>query len=299
MSERKSVEAGVVYAAGAYIIWGVVPVFWKYLDHVGAVEIVAHRIVWTLIFALAALGAWERLPKLVSALTNRKAMLALAASSVLIAVNWGVFIWAVTADRIIETSLGYYITPLVSFVLGVAFLGERLSRLQMIAVALACLGVLNQTLSLGYLPWVSLVLAVSFGVYGLIRKQVDVESLEGLTVEAIILAPLSLGYIVYLVSSGQGAFFHVGVATDFLLILAGPLTAIPLLMFSAGVRLIRLSTIGFLQYLAPSISLMIAVFYYDEPFTHAHAITFALIWSALALVSWEAFRREAYSAASR
>jgi chloramphenicol-sensitive protein RarD len=299
MSDRKSVEAGVVYAASAYIIWGVIPIFWKYLDHVGAVEIVVHRIVWTLIFALAALGAWERLPKLVSALTNRKSLLALTASAVLIAVNWGLFIWAVTADRIIETSLGYYINPLVSFILGVAFLGERLSRLQMIAIGLACLGVVNQTVSLGYLPWVSLVLAVSFGIYGLIRKQVAVESLEGLTVEAIVLAPLSLGYIIYLVTSGQGAFFHVSVTTDFLLILAGPLTAIPLLLFSAGVRLIRLSTIGFLQYLAPSISLILAVFLFGEPFTQAHAITFALIWSALALVSWEAFKREAYSAASR
>lgn len=299
MTERKQVERGVLYAASAYVIWGIIPIFWKYLDHVGAVEIVVHRIVWTLIFALAALGAWERLPKLMSALTNRKALLALTASAVLIALNWGIFIWAVTADRIIETSLGYYINPLVSFVLGVAFLGERLSRLQMIAIALAVLGVINQTFSLGYLPWVSLVLAVSFGLYGLIRKKVPVESLEGLTVEAIILMPLSLGYIVYLVTTGQGAFFHVGVATDFLLILAGPLTAIPLLLFSAGVRLIRLSTIGFLQYLAPSISLTLAVFLYGEPFTQAHAITFALIWSALALVSWEAFRREAYSAASR
>jgi chloramphenicol-sensitive protein RarD len=298
MSDRKSVEAGVVYAASAYIMWGVIPIFWKYLDHVGAVEIVVHRIVWTLIFALAALGAWERLPKLAAALTNRKSLLALTASAVLIAVNWGLFIWAVTADRIIETSLGYYINPLVSFILGVAFLGERLSRLQMIAIALACLGVINQTVSLGYLPWVSLVLAVSFGIYGLIRKQVAVESIEGLTVEAIVLAPLSLAYIVYLVASGQGAFFHVSLTTDFLLVLAGPLTAIPLLLFSAGVRLIRLSTIGFLQYLAPSISLILAVFLYDEPFTSAHAITFALIWSALALVSWEAFKREAYSAAS-
>ncbi len=299
MSERKRVELGVLYAASAYVAWGIIPIFWKYLDHVGAVEIVVHRIVWTLIFALAALGAWERLPKLVSALRNRNALLALTASAVLIAINWGLFIWAVTTDRIIETSLGYYINPLVSIVIGVTLLGERLTRVQMAAIALATLGVLNQTISLGYLPWVSLVLALSFGFYGLIRKTVAVESLEGLTVEAIILAPLSLGYIVYLVASGQGAFFHVDVTTDFLLILAGPLTAIPLLMFSAGVRLIRLSTIGFLQYLAPSISLVLAVFLYNEPFTHAHAVTFALIWSALALVSWEAFRREAYSAASR
>jgi chloramphenicol-sensitive protein RarD len=203
----------------------------------------------------------------------------------------------VTVDRIIDTSLGYYINPLVSFVLGVVWLGERLTKVQMAAVALAVLGVINQTVALGYLPWISLVLAVSFGIYGLIRKTVPVESLEGLTIEALLLAPLSLGYIGYMVVSGTGAFLHVDLGTDLLLVLAGPLTAIPLLLFAAGARLVRLSTMGFLQYLAPSISLVIAVFLYSEPFTQAHAVTFALIWSALALVSWEAFRRERYSAA--
>ena len=223
--------------------------------------------------------------------------MALVASALLIAVNWGLFIWAVTADRIIDTSLGYYINPLVSFVLGVVWLGERLTKIQLAAIALALLGVINQTVALGYLPWISLVLAVSFGIYGLIRKTVAVESLEGLTVEAILLAPISLGYIVYQVVSQQGAFFHVSLATDLLLVLAGPLTAIPLLLFAAGARLVRLSTMGFLQYLAPSISLVLAVFLYHEPFTQAHAVTFALIWSALALVTWEALRRERYSAA--
>jgi len=292
-----SIDRGVLYGASAYVTWGIIPIFWKFLDHVGAVEIVTHRIVWTLIFAVAALAAWERLPKLWSALRNPKIVMALFVSALLIAVNWGLFIWAVTADRIIDTSLGYYINPLVSFVLGVVWLGERLTKIQLAAIGLAVLGVVNQTVALGYLPWISLVLAVSFGIYGLIRKTVAVESLEGLTIEAIILAPISLGYIVYLVASEQGAFFHVGLTTDLLLVLAGPLTAIPLLLFAAGARLVRLSTMGFLQYLAPSISLVLAVFLYHEPFTQAHAVTFALIWSALALVTWEALRRERYSAA--
>ena len=294
---KEAMNRGVIYGASAYITWGIIPIFWKLLAHVGAVEIVVHRIVWTLIFALAALAAWERLPKLWTALRNPRALMALVASAILIAMNWGIFIWAVTADRIIDTSLGYYINPLVSFVLGVVWLGERLTKIQLVAIALATLGVLNQTLALGYLPWISLVLAVSFGLYGLIRKTVPVESLEGLTVEAIILTPLSLAYIVYMVASHQGAFMHVSLSTDLLLILAGPLTAIPLLLFAAGARLVRLSTMGFLQYLAPSISLVLAVFLYHEPFTQAHAVTFALIWSALALVSWEAYRRERYSAA--
>jgi chloramphenicol-sensitive protein RarD len=294
---REPMNVGITYAASAYVIWGVIPIFWKFLSHVGPVEIVVHRIVWTLIFAVAALAAWNRLPKLYAALKNRRVLGALMISAILIGFNWGLFIWAVTTDRIIETSLGYYINPLVSFVLGVAFLGEKLSRLQMIAIALALAGVINQTVAVGFLPWISLVLALSFGFYGLIRKTVAVESIEGLTIEAIILAPASLAYIVYLVATKQGAFMHVDLFTDVYLILAGPITAVPLLLFAAGARLIRLSTMGFLQYIAPSMALVIAVFLYNEPFTHAHAITFALIWSALALVSWEAFRRERYSAA--
>ena len=298
MSSRQKIDTGVIYAASAFVIWGVIPIYWKEaLGGIDAVEIVMHRIVWTLVFAIAALAAWERLPKLYEALTTRRSIMALSVSAVLIAINWGIFIWAVTVDRIIETSLGYYINPLVNFVLGAAFLGERLTRIQLIAVALATLGVLNQTLSLGYLPWVSLVLAVSFGFYGLIRKTVAVESLEGLTVESIILAPAALGYIAYLTVTKQGAFTHVNWMTDLNLVIAGPLTAIPLLLFAAGARLVRLSTIGFLQYLAPSIALLIAVFIYHEPFTTAHVITFACIWAALILISWEALRRDAYSAA--
>ncbi len=297
MPQRQRIDTGVLYAASAFIIWGVIPIYWKFLAHVGAVEIVMHRILWTLVFALAALGAWDRLPRLYTALTTPRSLAALTASAVMIAINWGLFIWAVTADRIIETSLGYYINPLVNIVLGVAFLGERLTRVQTIAVGLAALGVVYQTAALGYLPWISLVLAVSFGIYGLIRKTVAVESLEGLTVESIILSPAALGYIVYLTITKQGAFLHTDWVTDINLITAGPVTAIPLLLFAAGARLVRLSTIGFLQYIAPSIALLIAVFMYNEPFTQAHAVTFALIWSALALVSWEAFRREAYSAA--
>lgn len=298
MSPRQKIDTGVVYAASAFVIWGVIPIYWKEaLGGIDAVEIVMHRIIWTLVFALAALAAWERLPKLYEALTTRRSLTLLTASAILIAINWGLFIWAVTVDRIIETSLGYYINPLVNFVLGAVFLRERLTRIQLIAVALATIGVLNQTISLGYLPWVSLVLAVSFGVYGLIRKTVAVESLEGLTVESIILSPIALGYIVYLTLAKQGAFMHVNLMTDINLVVAGPITAIPLLLFAAGARLVRLSTIGFLQYLAPSIALLIAVFIYHEPFTTAHAITFAFIWAALILISWEALRRESYSAA--
>lgn len=297
MSMQKPDRTGVIYAASAYIVWGIIPVFWKQISHVGADEIVAHRIVWTLAFTLCILQFRGRLSHLRVALRSWRSVLALTASSVLIAINWGVFIWAVGASRIIETSLGYYINPLVSFTLGVLVLKERLTSAQRVAVVLAILGVANQTWALGFLPWVSLVLAGSFGVYGLIRKMVNVESVEGLTVETIILLPLSAGYLIYLYSIDGIQFGQHGALNDFYLLLAGPLTAVPLLLFASGARRIPLFMIGFLQYLAPSISLVLAVFVYGEAFTSAHAVTFALIWSALILVSWEAFRREAYSAA--
>jgi chloramphenicol-sensitive protein RarD len=290
-------RTGVIHAASAYIIWGIIPIYWKQITEADAAEIVAHRIVWTLVFTLLLLRVSGRIGQLLAALRDLKSLGALVVSSILIALNWGIFIWAVMSDRIIETSLGYYINPLVSFLLGVVFLNERLTVLQKVAVGLAALAVANQTWALGYLPWVSLVLAASFGVYGLIRKTVNVESIEGLTVETIVLVPFSLLYLFYLFSSATLSFAHHGIINDFLLVLAGPLTAIPLLLFASGARRIPLFMIGFLQYLAPTISLSLAVFLYGETFTAAHSVTFALIWLALALVSFEAFRRERYKPA--
>jgi len=297
MSERKTHDHGVMYAAAAFVVWGIVPIFWKFMAQVPAVEIVMHRIVWTLIFAavtILALGKW---PLLKTALTTPRTLGALAISALLIGMNWGLFIWAVNANRIEETSLGYYMNPLVNFLLGTVLLGERLSRIQLAAVGLASAGVLNQAIAVGVLPWVSLILAVSFGFYGLIRKHVAVESLVGLTVEAIVLTPIALGYLTYLGATGTGVFLTHDRVTDVLLVLAGPITALPLLMFAVGVRRVKLSTIGFLQYIAPSIALVIAVVMYGEKFTSAHAVTFGLIWLALGLISWEALTRERYSAA--
>ncbi|MBI1211139.1 MAG: EamA family transporter RarD [Alphaproteobacteria bacterium] len=297
MSEKDAHNNGVIYAATAFAVWGIIPIFWKQMAYVPAIEIVMHRILWSLLFAggvIFALGKW---PLLREALTTRKTLQMLTVSALLIGMNWGLFIWAVNVGRIEETSLGYYINPLVNFALGVVLLGERLTRIQLVAVGLAAVGVLNQTIAVGVLPWISITLAVSFGLYGLIRKHVPVESLVGLTIEAIILTPIALSYLIYLDLHGTGLFLHHDRVTDLLLVLAGPLTAIPLLLFAAGVRRIKLSTIGFLQYLAPSISLVLAVVMYNEPFTAAHAVTFGLIWLALALISWEALTRERYSAA--
>jgi chloramphenicol-sensitive protein RarD len=297
MPEKNAYNNGVIYAATAFVVWGIIPIFWKLMADVPPVEIVMHRIVWSLLFAGAVIFALGKWPLLRDALTTRKTLQMLTMSALLIGMNWGLFIWAVNIGRIEETSLGYYINPLVNFSLGVMLLGERLTRIQLIAVGFAIAGVINQTVAVGVLPWISITLAVSFGLYGLIRKQVPVESLVGLTVEAIILTPIALGYLIYLDAQGTGLFLHTDRATDVMLVLAGPLTAIPLLLFAAGVRRIKLSTMGFLQYLAPSISLVLAVLMYNEPFTNAHAVTFGLIWAALALISWEALTRERYSAA--
>jgi len=287
----------MLYAAGAHVLWGVIPIYWKQIEAAGAVEIVAHRIVWTVVFTVIIIALQRRLGRLWSALRDPRAVLALVASSLLIALNWGLFIWAVMENRIIDTSLGYFINPLLSIILGVVMLQERLSLLQKIAVGVAGLGVANQTLTVGYLPWISLVLAMSFALYGLIRKTIHVESIEGVSIETILMLPLAGGFLVYLLAAGDAAFGSHGRLNDFYLVLAGPLTAIPLMLFAAGARRLPMFMMGFMQYVTPTLSLSVAVFMYGETFTQAHAVTFGLIWSALALVSWEAFRRERYSAA--
>jgi len=290
-------RTGMLYAAGAHVLWGVIPIYWKQIEAAGAVEIVAHRIVWTVVFTVIIIALQRRLGRLWSALRDPRAVLALVASSLLIALNWGLFIWAVMENRIIDTSLGYFINPLLSIILGVVMLQERLSLLQKIAVGVAGLGVANQTLTVGYLPWISLVLAMSFALYGLIRKTIHVESIEGVSIETILMLPLAGGFLVYLLAAGDAAFGSHGRLNDFYLVLAGPLTAIPLMLFAAGARRLPMFMMGFMQYVTPTLSLSVAVFMYGETFTQAHAVTFGLIWSALALVSWEAFRRERYSAA--
>ena len=290
-------RTGMIYAAGAHVLWGIMPIYWKQIEAAGAIEIVAHRIVWTVVFTVIIIALQRRLGRLWTALRDPRAVLALGASSLLIALNWGLFIWAVMENRIIDTSLGYFINPLLSIVLGVVMLQERLSLLQKIAVGVAGLGVANQTLTVGYLPWISLVLAMSFALYGFIRKTIHVESIEGVSIETILMLPLAGGFLVFLLATGGAAFASHGWLNDFYLLLAGPLTAIPLMLFAAGARRLQMFMMGFMQYVTPSFSLSVAVFMYGETFTQAHAVTFGLIWSALALVSWEAFRRERYSAA--
>lgn len=288
---------GMLFAGGAHVLWGVMPIYWKQIVGAGAFEIVAHRVAWTVVFTLLVLWMQGRFDRLWAGLRDPRAVLALALSSFLISVNWGLFIWAVMAHRIIDTSLGYFINPLISILLGVVILKEKLKPLQKLAVVLAALGVANQTLALGYLPWISLVLAASFGLYGLIRKTIHVDSIEGVTIETLLVLPLAGGFLAYLAVTGQAAFGSYGFVNDAYLVIAGPMTALPLMLFAAGARRLPMLMMGFMQYLTPTLSLAVAVFLYGETFTAAHAVTFGLIWSALALVSWDTFRRQRYSAA--
>lgn len=277
--ERRS---GVLQGLGAYGIWGFFPVFWKALGHVPALEVLFHRVVWSfvlLLIAAAIIGRWRYL---VAAVTSRRILGVLSLTTLLIAVNWLVFIWAVNSGHVLESSLGYFINPLVNVLLGMVFLRERLNRWQAVAVALAAAGVIVLTVAQGQPPWVSLILAFTFGFYGLLRKRCSVDAIVGLTVETAILTPVAALYLAYLAVDGQG-MFGTDRATDLLLVVGGAVTAVPLLLFAGAARRLRYVTVGLLQYIAPTMHFILAVSLYGEPLTSAHLITFACIWGGLLL----------------
>ena len=276
---------GLAYALAAFGAWGVNPIYFKALRSVPPLEIVAHRVIWSVLVVAALVHAGNRWRELKAVLASGSGRAVFAASTVLISINWLVFIWATNNNRLLEASLGYFLTPLVNVVLGVAFLRERLTRVQIAAVALAALGVLNQVIALGSFPWISLALAFSFGTYGLLRKRVAADSTVGLFIETTLLIPIALGYVAYLWSIGAGAFGHGPATRDALLVASGAVTAFPLLWFVAGARRLKLATVGLLQYVSPSIQFVLAVALYGEHFTAAHALTFASIWVSLALYS--------------
>jgi chloramphenicol-sensitive protein RarD len=282
--------AGALYATLAYGTWGVLPVYWKALTGVPLVEVLAHRVLGTVVFSALLLAALRRTVEVREALRSPRERSALLASGALIAVNWGVFIWAVGAGRIVETSLGYYLNPLVNVLLGAVFLHERLRRAQGISVALAGAGVVVMLVSHGELPWIALALAVSFGLYGLLHKLTHVRPIAALAVETGALAPAALAYLAFAVEPTGGALVTADGLARTLLVLAGPVTALPLLWFASAARRLRLSTLGLFQYLAPTLALLVAVLLYDERFTPAHALAFALIWSALALYTFDALQ---------
>ncbi len=291
--ERVSREtrAGLVFGALAFVIWGLTPMYWKLLVHVPAAEILAHRVVWGLFAVAGWMSLYGRWPELAAAVRQPRTVAALALSTVLIAVNWGLFVWAVNTGRVLSTSLGYFINPLVSVVLGLAVLGERLNRRQWIAVALAAAAVTILTVRLGRLPWISLVLAVSFALYGLLRKTVRADAVVGLSFETMALAPFAAAFLLFQKQRGVAAFGHQAMSIDVLLVFAGAVTVVPLILFTLGVRRLPLSTAGLLQYIAPTCTFVLAVFLYNEPFTAAHAVGFALIWIALGIYTFDLRQR--------
>lgn len=281
---------GLIAAALAYILWGLFPLYIKQLADVGAVEVVVHRSVWSLVFVFVLLAALRRLAWLKAALGDRRTLTTFAASALLLALNWGLYVWAVSAGRIVDASLGYFINPLFNVLLGVLVLHERPRPLQWAAVALAACGVLWLIVGAGEWPWIALVLAASFGLYGLLRKTAPLGATEGLALETLMQAPLAVGLLAWWTWQGTSALSAQDPATSAWLLLAGPFTAIPLLLFAAGARRLTMATLGLLQYLGPTIQFALGVFVYHEPFSAQRAVGFALIWSALALYSAESLR---------
>ena len=280
---------GLATAIIAYLIWGLSPIYWKSLAAVPAFEILMHRMIWSFVFLFPLIFVTGRRADLKAAVKSPKVMLILLSTTLLVGFNWFLFIWAINSNHILQTSLGYYITPLVSVLLGMVFLKERLRRIQIAALILAAFAVGMMTIRYGQFPWVSLSLAFSFGFYGLIRKIAPVGALVGLTVETMVLSIPAVGYLGYINMLGEGSFMRVGTGTDLLLVGAALVTALPLLLFTVGARLLHLSTIGFLQYLAPSCTFLLAILVYNEPLTRPQLVAFILIWTALILYSVDSF----------
>jgi chloramphenicol-sensitive protein RarD len=288
--QRKEAAAGLGYGITAYLIWGFFPVYFKALTTVPAFQVVCHRIVWSVLLLgliISWRGEWRTVR---DALCDRRVLTLLIASALLIATNWLVFIIAVGHAQVIQSSLGYFMSPFVSVLLGFLVLKERLRRLQLVSLALAALGVLLLTVQSGSFPWVALILAATFGSYGLLRKIVSVDSLTGLTVETLLLAPAALGYLIFVTWQGNGAFPAQDVRTNTLLVLAGVATATPLLLFASAARRLRLATIGFLQYLTPTLQFLLAVLLFREPFSMAQLTSFLFIWIGLGCYSFDAWR---------
>lgn len=279
---------GVLFGLSAYLVWGCFPLFFKALAGAGSVEIVAHRVCWALLFLSLTVTLRGQLGAVLRTLKDRTLLLTLCGSTLLIGVNWLTFVYAVENGEVLQSSLGYFLNPLVSVLLGFLFLGERLNGRQKISVLCAILGVTTLTIYLGKVPWIALTLACSFGLYGLLRKIARIEALVGQTVEALLLAPLGLAYLLYLSHQGNSSFLTGSLRFDLLLPLSGLVTAIPLLLFVGAARRLRLATVGFMQYITPSLHFVWAVGLFHEPFSRIHLLSFIMIWVGLAIYSADA-----------
>lgn len=280
-------QLGILYAVLAYSAWGLFPLFFKQIAAVDAFEVVLHRTVWSMVFVVAVLTVRRQWRWLAAALRQPRVLVTFAASACLLGCNWVVYVWAVSNDHVLDASLGYFILPLVNVAMGYALLHERPRRGQWLAVAVATSGVLWLTWQGGRVPWVALVLALTFGVYGLLRKLAVLGALEGLTLETLLLTPVATMVLALWTQQGRGVLAAEPSVLWFWLLLAGPITAVPLLLFAAGARRIPLSTMGVLQYISPSLQLLLGVALYGEPFGGARVLGFCLIWLALAVYTLE------------
>jgi chloramphenicol-sensitive protein RarD len=278
---------GILAGIGAYLLWGLFPVYWRWLEQDPAIEILAHRMVWSLVFMATILTLQKEWGWLATAVRTRRTLVTYILAAILLSLNWYIYIWAINAGYVVEASLGYFINPLVNFLLGVIFLGEKLRPGQVAAVTLAGLGVVYLTVSYGSLPWISLALAITFGLYGLIKKTASLESMHSFSLETLVLFLPALGYLFYRNAQGIGAFGHQGWLITLLLVLAGPVTAIPLLLFGYSARKIPLSMLGFIQYITPTMQFLLGVFVYFEPFPKTRLVGFCIIWLALLVYSFE------------
>ena len=283
-SHNATVPSGFIYAVLAYGAWGLFPLYWKIFGDTPAVEVLSHRMIWSLAFVTVLLVMQRRLPELWAVRRSPSTLKLLMLGAVLLACNWGLYIYGVNTERVVETSLGYFINPLLTIVLAMVVLKERLNRVQWVAVAIAVVGVGNFIWAFGQVPWIAFGLAGSFGFYGLVRKVVAIAPMVGLAIETLVIAPLMLLLVIYWETTGVG-IFNTSTIMTLACIGAGIVTSMPLLWFTNATKRLPLSTMGFCQYIAPSLQLMLGVFLYHEPFTHTHAVTFGCIWTALALYS--------------
>jgi len=274
---------GIIYAILSYLSWGILPLYWKLLDMVPAVEILAHRILWSSFITLALCLLMKKGDFLRNYFSSPKSLVKLLITGLIVSINWGIYIYAINSGQILEASLGYFINPLVSIVLGMIFLGEKLNKIQIMAFVLAIAGVAYLTINYGHFPWIAIGLAVSFGVYGLLKKKMNYDSMSALAVETTLVAPLAIGYLLFGVSGGGSMFTSPSFSVVFLLVFAGIVTALPLYWFGMAAVRINLYSIGFFQYIAPTIKLFIGIYIFHEIFSATHAVSFLLIWIGLAL----------------
>ena len=284
-------KAGPVAAFGAYVVWGLLPIFWKQLSDVPALETLSHRAVWAAFVLVLLLLAQKRFDWFGSLILNKRATLIFLLTAALLGLNWYTYIWAVNNNFLVEASLGYFINPLINVLLGVLFLHERLRYLQWLAIVIAAVGVAFMTINYGRFPWIALTLAITFAIYGLLHKTTVLKALDGLTVEMLALSIPTIIFLFYLQKTGVAHFAHAGFRTTMLLCATGIATAIPLSLFSYGAKSVKLSTLGILQYVAPTLQFLCGVLLYNEDFSDARVIGFTIIWIALAMYSVDTFFR--------